>query len=470
MSKILIIDDDLILSGILSQLMENMGHEPRSVTSLAEGKRLASQNPFDLILLDLQFPEGNGLDILPDLLKTPSSPEIIIITGTEDPNGAEIAFKSGAWDYIQKPFMLHEVSLPIARALQYRAEKQSTETPRILKRAGIIGESPALIRCLEEVSKAAASEANMLITGETGTGKELFAKAIHENSRRSAGNFVVVDCGALPDNLVESTLFGHEKGAFTGAEKHREGLIKQADGGTVFFDEIGELPLSIQKTLLRVLQERRFRPVGSAREVASNFRLLAATNRNLDTMAEQGRFRRDLLFRIRSMEMHLPPLRLRKTDIHELVLHYLARFSKKYGTDVKGISPEFLNVLLRYEWPGNVRELINVLENAVASSFDHPTLYPKHLPGSLRSLTRQDVIAAGTSADSPDQANLDQEDSFPTIRDYRAVAEQKYLSSLLLRSEGNRERACQLSGLSQSRLYALLKQYGLPLFKDSETA
>jgi two-component system NtrC family response regulator len=447
--------------------MEKMGHEPQTVTSLQDGKRLAVQNAFDLILLDLQFPEGNGLDILPALLKTPSSPEIIIITGTDDPNGAEIAFKSGAWDYIQKPFMLHEVSLPIARALQYRAEKQSLDAPRILKRVGIVGESPAMIRCLEEVSNAAASDASMLIIGETGTGKELFAKAIHENSRRSGGNFVVVDCGALPDNLVESTLFGHEKGAFTGAEKTREGLISQADGGTVFFDEIGELPMSIQKTLLRVLQERRFRPVGGAREVVSNFRLLAATNRNLEQMAEQGRFRRDLLFRIRSMELHLPPLRLRKTDIHELVLHYLARLSQRYETDVKGISPEFLNILLRYDWPGNVRELINVLENAVASSLDLPTLYPKHLPGSLRRLAMDDALHPEVAADSADIDDLERDESFPTLREYRTVTEKKYLQTLLQRSGGKRETACRLSGLSQSRLYALLKQYGMPSFKDS---
>ena len=235
-----------------------------------------------------------------------SSPEIIVITGMGHPDEAELAIKSGAWDYIEKPASFEAIKLPLIRALEYRAERKP-KAPTVLKRNGIIGDSEEITACLELLSQAADSDANVLITGETGTGKELFAKVIHANSRRAKSNFVVVDCTALPETLVESVLFGHARGAFTGAETSEEGLVRQAHGGTLFLDEIGELPVLIQKRFLRVIQEHRFRAVGGRREISSDFRLMAATNRDLEDMVREGRFREDLLFRLRTIADRFAP-------------------------------------------------------------------------------------------------------------------------------------------------------------------
>ncbi|HQP30661.1 MAG TPA: sigma-54 dependent transcriptional regulator, partial [Deltaproteobacteria bacterium] len=292
-ARILIIDDDTKICRMLHGLAKGLGHTPDTANTLERGLELAYGGDYDLILLDLQFPEGDGLQALPELLRAPSRPEVIIITGAGI-QGAEVAFTHGAWDYVPKPFLMDEISLPIARALQYREEKRAERPLKTLDRVGIIGSSEAITHCLESVAKASASDASVLIRGETGTGKELFARAIHANSRRSGANFIVVDCGALPETLVESILFGHERGAFTGAERRRDGLLQQAQGGTLFLDEIGELPYAMQKALLRAIQEKRVRPLGSAQEVAVDFRVVAATNKDLDTMVHGQTFREDL--------------------------------------------------------------------------------------------------------------------------------------------------------------------------------
>lgn len=264
MGNVLVIDDDKNVCTAISNAVERMGHKTVHALTLKEGLEKACSDSFDVVFLDVQMPDGNGLDILPPIRGTPSSPEVIIITGFADPDGAELAIKNGAWDYIEKPCSVQEMTLPFIRALEYREEKKAAKVPVALKREGIVGSSPKLGACLDLLPQMSNSVANVLITGETGTGKELFARAIHENSPRAGKNFVVVDCAALPDTLVESVLFGHQKGAFTGADKAQDGLVKQADRGTLFLDEVGELPLSIQKSFLRVLQERRFRPVGGA--------------------------------------------------------------------------------------------------------------------------------------------------------------------------------------------------------------
>ena len=245
----------------------------------------------DLVLLDVGLPDGNGLDAIERLRGVESAPQIIIITDENSRNGAELAIRSGAWDYIQKPGSIHDITLSIIRALEYREQRNAearAPASRVLKLDGIIGKCPRMRNCFDLVAQAAANDINVLISGETGTGKELFASAIHNNSPRAQKPFVVLDCSALPETLVESILFGHDKGAFTGAEKAREGLVKQADGGTLFLDEVGELPFSVQKAFLRVLQERRFRPIGSAVEIDSDFRLIAATNRDLQNMVHEG--------------------------------------------------------------------------------------------------------------------------------------------------------------------------------------
>ena len=313
MASILIIDDDRLVCNMLLDIIQDMGHSVTCSHTLGSGMSKALTENYDLVLLDVGLPDGNGLDAIPRIQKIEPAPQIIIITASGDQNGAELAIRNGAWDYIQKPASVHDMTLPIVRALQYREERKVESrggvAPKLLALDGIVGNCPKMKGRFELVAQAANSEINVLITGETGTGKELFASAIHNNSLRAKKPFVVVDCSALPETLVESILFGHDKGAFTGAEKAREGLIKQADGGTLFLDEVGELPLSVQKAFLRVLQERRFRPVGSSAEISSDFRLIAATNRDLQKMVHEGTFRNDFLFRLRSFIIELPPLR-----------------------------------------------------------------------------------------------------------------------------------------------------------------
>ncbi len=466
MAKLLIIDDDPKICQFLKELSDGWGHRAASANSIKKGHDLALKSNFDLILLDLELPDGNGLEILPDLLRCDSHPEVIIITGTGDIQGAKLAFKYGAWDYVQKPFTMEEVWLPITRALEYRDEKKHVNPPVSLNRKGIIGSSNAILSCLDDVARASVSDASVLITGETGTGKELFARAIHQNSKRESAKFIAIDCGAIPESLAEGTFFGHEKGAFTGADMGREGIIRQADGGTLFLDEIGDLALNIQRSLLRALQEKRIRPLGGNKEIAVDFRLVAATNRGLQKMVDERCFREDLLFRVRAIEINLPPLRSREKDIQEITIHKIHEMCQHYGTGTKGVSPELMDLLGAHNWPGNVRELINVMEYALASAGEDPTLYPKHLPPEYRTI----LLNIGSGLVSQEIAPLHNmpvsEDEFPTLFDYRAEAEKNYLKKIVKRARGDRERAGRLSGISQARLYGLLKKYNLSLTKS----
>jgi len=465
MANILIVDDDPLVRESLARVVKKMGHGPSEAGSLASAREKIQGEDFDLVFCDVRIPDGSGLDILPEIRASTASPEVIIVTGFGDPDGAELAIKKGAWDYIEKPLSVKAVMLCVERALQYREKKRAAAQPVALKVEGIVGSSPKLRASLDTLAQAAASEANVLVTGETGTGKELFAQAIHRNSARSDRNFVVVDCAALPETLVESTLFGHVRGAFTGADKPRDGLVRQADGGTLFLDEIGELSVSIQKAFLRVLQEKRFRPVGGGQEVTSDFRLVAATNKRLEDLTRSGAFREDLLFRLRTLVLDLAPLREMKEDIKELMQHYLVLYCEQYGVPVKGYSPDFLEALLAYNWPGNVRELTQALEKAVISAKDEPVLYPKHLPDHIRiDLARAAVLQKRPPAAAPESGQAATDTSL-NLKDFReaelARIEKDYLSSLLRRTNGEVGQACRISGLSRSRLYTLLKKYGL---------
>ncbi|HJV35276.1 sigma-54 dependent transcriptional regulator, partial [Geomonas sp.] len=358
MARILIIDDEETMCQSMSLIGKRSGHEAVCERTLRQGVARASAEPFDVVFLDVKLPDGNGLDVIPELAKAPGHPEIIIMTGFGDPRGAELAINSGAWDYIEKGSSAKDITLSLTRALEYRKQKVSLSSQAAvvsLKRDNIIGNSAKLTACLDQVARAAGSDAGVLILGETGSGKELLARAVHQNSKRADKQFVVVDCASLPDTLVESLLFGHEKGAFTGAERAREGLVGEANGGTLFLDEVGELPLAAQKAFLRVLQERRYRPVGSQRELESDFRLVAATNRNLVQMVEAGQFRNDLLFRLSTFVIELPPLRERQDDIKDLARYFMDKFCERYGLSPKGSCPEFIDMLLAYSWPGNIR-------------------------------------------------------------------------------------------------------------------
>lgn len=451
---------------------ERLGHETAYALTCCDGMAKALSNAFDLVLLDVDLPDCSGLDILPKIREVPSEPEVIIITGEGDPDGAELAVRNGAWDYIQKPASGDSMKLALLRALEFHEQKAARKlkdevgkSVKSLNREGIVGESPKMRACLDLLAQAASSSASVIVTGETGTGKELFAWAIHENSPRSGKPFVVVDCAALTESLVESVLFGHEKGAFTGADKAQEGVIGQANGGTLMLDEMGELPLSVQKSFLRVLQEKRFRPVGGKREVHSDFRLIAATNRNLEQMVEGGQFRKDLFFRIRSLTIELPPLRERLEDISELAIYFMARQCRQYGTSTKGLSPEFLNVLMLYDWPGNIRELVHTMESSIIASGSEPILFPDHLPLHIRvHLARKSVTRASSKACGPGTPT-DSSEKIPKLQAVRDAAvaevEKQYLQRLLSLNGMSIKEACKTSGLSRTQLYCLLKKHGI---------
>ena len=343
-----------------------------------------------------------------------------------------------------------------------------------------MGDSPNIKVSYNLLSQAARSNSNVLITGQTGTGKELFASTIHANSKRKSENFIVVDCAGLTESLLESTLYGHRKGAFTGAQADRIGLIKLADGGTLFLDEVGEMPLSMQKAFLRVLQERTFRPVGDTREQTSDFRLIAATNRDLSEMVERGEFRSDLFYRLKTMHIHLPPLTQRTDDIRPLCIFRVRQLCQQYGMPPKTLGSDFFPVLETYDWPGNVRELFNMLERAVVTAGEEKTLYAMHLPRDLRIQVAKtqikrmtgDATAPGPSEpmDTEPVRKLGQdifEDIFdqelPTLRDFKGMAEKVYLGELIRQCNGDLAKILEASKLSRSHFYSLLKKYGLSL-------
>ena len=460
MAEILIIDDDEGIKYAFSALVKKLGHNPFCVSSLAEGFHAASSTPFDVVLLDVKLPDGSGLSSFPKFRTFPSSPEIIIITGYGNPDGAELAVRTGAWDYIEKGASMKEISLRLTRALEFRTEKRKYKSPVILNREGIIGNSPELQECIDFLSKAATTDTSVLVTGKTGTGKELFARGIHRNSERRGKDLVVVDCAALPENLVESILFGHEKGSFTGADRANEGLIKQADGGTLFLDEVGELPLKVQKAFLRVLQEHSFRPVGSKKEVPSNFRVVAATNQDLERMVSEGRFREDLLFRLQSLTIRLPSLKDRAEDIGELATFYTDKLCNRYGLATMDFSPEFSEALHAYHWPGNVRELINALERSIAVAQRLHTLFPIHLPTHIRAALARASIRSGLKMNPPQQTGWNKEnDALPSLHALLEATERQYLEDLLSFTGWDISNACSVSGLSRSRFYERLKKH-----------
>jgi two-component system, NtrC family, response regulator len=464
LAKILIIDDEPLLCNLLSKKLTAMSHEVTCAHSLQEGLSKTDGDSYDVVYLDVRLPDGSGLDGIKRIRASHSAPEVIIMTGAGDPDGAELAIKNGAWDYIEKPSSISNMILPMVRALQYREISLSMKPAVVLKREGIVGNSLKMKACFSQIAQAAGSDASVLIHGETGTGKELVAWAIHSNSVRTNKNFVVVDCASLTETLVESMLFGHTKGAYTGADSAHDGLIRQADGGTLFLDEIGELPASIQKSFLRVLQEHRFRPLGASQESGSDFRLVAATNRNLDRMAQSSQFRSDLLYRIRSFQIDIPPLREHPEDIPELALHHMAQICDRYHTDIKGISPELLEMFKAYPWPGNVRELVNTLERIIAVAGGESMLIPQHLPENVRIQVARALLSrepAPLPENSGAEVRCLKWEAFR--KEAIADADRQYLNNLLRLSGNDMRTAMEYSGLSRSRLYEILKKYRITL-------
>jgi len=477
MANILLIDDDAVVREFLNAGIKASGHAIKTAKTLKEGMQLLSSYDFALVLLDVNLPDGDGIEMLPEIKKAASEPEVLIITADGSRAGARIALENDAWDYLVKPFSIDEIKLTIKQVLEFRSSKKAARPPGefFFDRSSIIGSSPKLEVCLKQAQRCAERDANVLITGPTGTGKELFASTIHKNSNRKKESYVVVDCAVLPEQIVESVLFGNVKGAFTGADSAKEGLVKKAHGGTLFLDEIGELSLSIQKKFLRILQERKFKPVGGTNEIESNFRLICATNRDLEQMVKEEEFRSDLLFRIKTFHIHLPPLNECRSDIKLLVLFYINKLCDYHKFETKGFKPEFLELLESYDWPGNVRELINSLERSILSNPDSDLLYPKFLPKRIRLQTIESSIRKNAENLIGNPNESDENDGYALnlplellnpIKPLKLVknhmtaeTEKLYLKVLMEASHNNMGKASQMAGISKSRLYSLLKSY-----------
>lgn len=459
MARILIIDDDAQVCETLESLVVRMGHECMAAHTLKAGLACLDRSEFDLVFLDVRLPDGNGLEALGQIRGQAAPPDVIVLTGQGDPEGAELAIQGGVWDYLVKPSPVRQIKETLNRALTHRQEKQERDLS--LDLTDVVGESHAMRQCYERIAQASSSDSTVLVTGETGTGKELLARTIHRNSSRADRAFVVVDCAALTESLLESILFGHTKGSFTGAARDRVGLVKLADQGTLFLDEIGELPLSAQKTFLRVLQERRFRPVGANQELESDFRLISATNRDLAAMVLAGEFRQDLFYRINTIHLVLPPLREREEDIVTLARHHIEKLCRQRNLPVKEMDPEFIMMLKRYDWPGNVRELFNTIEQAFVLSGAERTVYAQHLPQGVRIRVAKSMLFREKEGASEGDGSVREGEELPSLKDFKTSMEREYLQRLSRAHGKDIPKMLSVSGLSRSHLYAMLKKHGL---------
>jgi len=471
---VLVIDSNRNIFDVLCQCASEHGFSAHHAPTLRDGLNHKREESYDIILTRDLLPDGNACFSINELLTEFNSPEIIVYTTAGHAEHAEHALKCGVWDYIIDPAPENIITDLLKRALRYRQSKirkQEGEDQEIsleLSSQGIIGSSRAIQNCINMTAKISQSDANVLISGESGTGKELFAQAIHDFSSRSKNPLIVVDCAALPSTLVARILFGHTRGSFTGADKAQPGLIKQADGGTLFLDEIGEMPLEIQKKFLRVIQERKYRPVGSHIEVKSNFRLIAATNRDLHRMAKEETFREDLLYRLKTFHLELPPLRQRSADIMELAYYCRDNYCRRNRLKKKKFSSDYLMMLTQYEWPGNVRELFQTIERSIADAHDSTVCYSKHLPVNIRlQVTKKKLANGGQLEEKFSQTDDPGADlsTLPTIKEIRDRAieaeEKKYLAKLLSLAAGDIQQCCTTAGLSRSRFYDLLKKYNI---------
>jgi two-component system response regulator AtoC len=449
-ARVLVIDDETGLRHTLELILADEGYVIRTAGDGEEGLRMALAEPPDLILCDIRMPRLDGLGFIERYRAEGGEALVVMMSAYGTLESAIEAMRKGAYDYISKPFNADEVILALRKAEE--RESLQREVKRLRARVGeaegfeqVIGHSAVLREVLDVAARVAAYPTTVLITGESGTGKESVARAIHRASPRRDAPFVAVNCGAIPENLLESELFGHEKGAFTGAERAREGLIAEANGGTLFLDEIGELPSALQVKLLRALQERTIRPVGSSQERPVDVRILAATSRDLVADVEEGRFREDLYYRVNVIHLHLPPLRTRPEDVGALAEHFLRLHARRLGIADASIDPAHLPVLARYVWPGNVRELENVIERALVLSGGAIT--EEHLPAHVR--TSQPVFHVAVDGD-----DLSVKRRLPAL-------ERELIARALERTRGNRTRASEILDLSTRALTYKIQEYGL---------
>lgn len=438
--RVLVIEDDNTLNRLLVEQLARLGFEPRGVTSRAEADRAMTEFEPSLAMLDMRLPDMDGLDYLPELSE---QCPVIILTAFGSIAQAVEAVKAGASEYLVKPVSGQSLELAIARVLEKAELRRSAEFWQSQARpsAGpnIIGESAAIREVRRMISIVAGADTTVLILGESGVGKELVAQAVHANSERAAKHFVAIDCASLQETLFESELFGHERGAFTGADRRKEGLVEIADGGTVFLDEIGEISPTIQAKLLRVLETGKFRRVGGTRDLESDVRFVAATNRDLRTMAGGQEFRNDLYYRLSAFEIHVPPLRERREDIPALAEFFLA--NRKFSRNIaKQFAPSALKALTRYGWPGNIRELRNVVERAFLISGKSARIQPEHI-----SLPEAGDGKAGTGITLAFGSE-------PTLDELRDA----YVAKLVERHGGNRQELAARLGISERNVYRIL--------------
>jgi two-component system, NtrC family, response regulator HydG len=440
------------------RILDAAGYQCLTCNAAPEALRLLGSEHPDLLLTDLRMPEMDGMEILRRAREIDPRMPVVMLTAHATVESAVAAVKAGAFDYLAKPFSIDQLKLAVERALtRRRLELENSHLREQLRGTygfeNIIGRSGALQQVLELVRKAARSDANMLVLGESGTGKELVARAIHANSPRAAEPFVPVDCASLPENLLESELFGHEKGAFTGATVAKRGLIETAHGGTLFLDEIGELPLALQVKLLRALQERQIRRVGGTRQIDVDIRVVCASNRDLQALVTEGGFREDLYYRINVIEIALPPLRERQGDIELLAMSFLAKFARPGEAAPKGFEPEAMLALATYPWPGNVRELQNVIERACALA-EGETIALADLPAHLRSVR--------PPAGHPPPAEVTSRLTLKEARErWVGELEAAYVAEVLRREGGNVSQAARKAGVDRKTLHRLLNKHSI---------
>ncbi len=452
--QLLVIDDEENMRHMLASILSRQGYAVETVGNGRDGLNILRKKQFDFILCDIKMPVMDGMDFLREARHLDHSSTIIMMSAYGSIDSAIEAMHLGAYDYISKPFKAEEILLILKKAEEReRLQRENAQLRRQLSCIGkdfsfgrMVGQSREMQEIFRLASKVAPHPTTVLITGASGTGKELLARGIHDVSNRADKPFVAVNCGSIPENLLESELFGYKKGAFTGADRDKKGLFTEADGGTLFLDEIGELPLSMQVKLLRVIQEQEVQPLGAAKPQAVNVRILAATARDLAQEVRAGRFREDLLFRLNVIQLHIPPLSQRLDDLPLLCNHFLEKLKTSHQVDIQGIAPAAMNLLLQYSWPGNVRELENVIERAIILA-DKNMILPENLPAEF-----------GVKQDT---RRLDDFFSGFSIKKAQKIMEKSLISRALEATGGNKSKAAELLELSYPALLQKIKKYSL---------
>ena len=448
--NILVVDDELGLRQTLTAILNAEGHETRAMSDGSAALTSLNARDADLVLCDVRMPVMDGLAFLDAYRSGGGRGLVIMMSAYGDEDDALDAIKRGAYDFIQKPFRADQVLLVVHKAIEREGLRQQVldlheQIAALRGPSGIVGHSAALQQAIGVARKVARHPSTVLITGESGTGKELIAELIHQSGPRAGHPFVAVNCGAIPEQLLESELFGHARGAFTGAVEDRRGLFEEADGGTLFLDEIGELPVALQVKLLRALQEEEIRAVGDNTPRHVDVRVITATARDLEAEVRAGRFRADLFYRVNVVRIHLPPLRDRREDIPDLVQHFVGVYNRKLNLSIRGVAPAAMRLLLDYPWPGNVRELENVVERAMVLA-DGAQVEIDHLPASVH---------------QPAAAVADDEDLDLSVKRRTEALERLLIERALRQTGGNRTRAARLLDLSHRALLYKIREYGL---------